>query len=161
MPGKRIIKTQEIQLIVYDFDGVMTDNKVLVFPDGKEGVFCNRNDGLAVSIIKARGIRQLIISTEINKIIQVRAKKIGLPVINAVKDKKKCLIDYCRRHKLRLDRIVYVGNEINDLEAMKVVGWPLCPFDAHWRIKKTAKTILTKKGGEGVIRELADILFHD
>lgn len=161
MPGKRIIKTQEIQLIVYDFDGVMTDNKVLVFPDGKEGVFCNRNDGLAVSIIKTRGICQLIISTEINKIIQVRAKKIGLPVINTVRDKKKCLIDYCRRHKLKLNRIVFVGNEINDLEAMKVVGWPVCPQDAHWRIKKTAKTILTKKGGEGVIRELADILFHD
>ncbi len=161
MTDKLIIKTQDIQLLVYDFDGVMTDNKVLIFPDGEEAIVCNRNDGLAINILKAKGLRQLIISTEFNKIIQVRAGKIGLLVINAVKDKKKCLLDYCRKNKLKMNKIVYVGNEVNDLEVMKVVGWPVCPQDAHWRIKKIAKTILTKKGGEGVIREVADILSYD
>ena len=161
MSEKFPIKTRDIQLLVYDFDGVMTDSRVFVLPDGKEAVVCNRNDGLAVDIIRAKGIPQLILSTESNSIIQTRARKIGLPVINSAKDKKKCLIEHCRKHNVGPDKVVYVGNEINDLEVMKFVGCPVCPQDAHWRVKKIAKTILTKKGGEGVIRELADMLFND
>lgn len=161
MLKKFSIKVEDIRLIVYDFDGVMTDNKVFIFPDGKEAVVCNRSDGLAVGMIKTRGIRQMIISSEVNKITRVRAKKIGLLCLSAVKDKKKCLADYCRKNKLRLDKVMFIGDDLNDLEAMKSVGWPACPIDAHWRIKKEARVVFTKKGGEGVIRELADRLLYD
>ena len=139
----------------------MTDSRVFVLPDGKEAVVCNRNDGLAVSIIRAKGIPQLILSTESNGIIHTRARKIGLPVMSSVKDKKKCLIELCQKNRVEPSKVVYVGNEVNDLEAMKFVGWPVCPQDAHWRVKKIAKNVLSKKGGEGVIRELADLLFDD
>jgi YrbI family 3-deoxy-D-manno-octulosonate 8-phosphate phosphatase len=161
MSAESPISSRDIQLLVYDFDGVMTDSRVFVLPDGSEAVACNRSDGLAVEIIRSKGLRQVILSTETNKIVQTRARKIGLPVIDSVKNKKECLVAHCRKHDVSPERVAYVGNEVNDLEAMKFVGWPICPQDAHPRVKQVAKTILTTKGGEGVIRELADILFDD
>jgi 3-deoxy-D-manno-octulosonate 8-phosphate phosphatase KdsC-like HAD superfamily phosphatase len=80
-----------VSLFIYDFDGVMTDNCVLVGEDGKESVFCNRSDGLAVAIIKGRGIPQVIISTETSKIIAARAAKLDIPVIQGVRDKKETI----------------------------------------------------------------------
>lgn len=161
---KKILSTQskinvkDIQLIVYDFDGVMTDNRVITFEDGKEAVIANRSDGLAVEIIKKKGIPQVIISTESNKTVFARAEKVGIPVFCSISDKKNCLINYCKDNKYELEKTIYIGNDINDLEIMKIVGIPMCPADAHQEIKKHSKYILSKKGGEGVVRELADIL---
>ncbi len=152
---------KNIKLIVYDFDGVMTDNRVITFSDGREAVICNRSDGLAIGIIRDKGIRQLIITTETNKVALARAKKIGVSILAGVKDKKKCLLDYCRRRNLDLKMIVYIGNDTNDFEVMRVVGWPMCPQDAHKRIKKISKIVFSKNGGEGVVRELADFIVYE
>lgn len=152
---------KNIELIVYDFDGVMTDNKVITFADGREAVICNRSDGLAVRIIRKRGIRQLIITTETDGVVLARAKKIGLPILAGIRDKKKCLLDYCRRRNLDPKKIVYIGNDTNDLEVMQAVGWPMCPHDAHRRIKEISRIVFSKNGGEGVVRELADFIAYE
>lgn len=152
------VDIKDIQLIVYDFDGVFTNNKVLVFEDGKEAVFCNRADGLAIQKIKGLGISQMILSTEANPLVKARAKKLNLPVIHNLKDKKRTLLEYCNKHNYNLKNILYVGNDINDLEAMKLAGHSVAPSDASFQIKKIAKIITRAKGGEGVIRELFDIL---
>lgn len=152
---------KNIKLIVYDFDGVMTDNKVITFSDGREAVICNRSDGLAVEAIKNKGIPQLIITAETNKVALARAKKIGLPILAGIKDKKKCLLGYCRRRKLDLKKIVYIGNDMNDFEVMQAVGWPMCPQDAHQRIKKISRRVFSKNGGEGVAQELADFIAYE
>lgn len=152
------INIKDIQLIVYDFDGVMTNNKVIVFEDGRESIVANRSDGLGVEILKKRGISQIILSTESNDVVRARAKKLNLSVIYACKDKKRTLIEYCKKKGYNLSKVVYVGNDINDLEAMEVVGYPIAPADAHIEIKKIAKIVTKARGGNGVIREVVDFI---
>jgi len=152
------INIKDIQLIVYDFDGVMTDNKVIIFEDGTESIVANRSDGLGVEILKKRGINQIILSTESNNVVRARAKKLDLPVIYACEDKKSTLIKYCKEKGHNLSKVVYVGNDINDLEAMEVVGYPIAPADAHIEIKKIAKIVTKVRGGDGVIREIVDFI---
>lgn len=152
------IKRKEIELIIYDFDGVMTNNKVLISEDGKESVFCNRSDGLAVSIIKEMGLPQIIISTEKNKTVEMRAKKLGIQVIHGVDCKKSIITKYCDEKNIDLNKVVFIGNDINDLEIMKIVGYPIAPSDAYESIKNEAIFLTKAKGGEGVIREFLNKL---
>lgn len=148
------INIKDIELIVYDFDGVLTDNKVLVFTDGREAVFCNRADGLAIGLIKDRGVKQVIISTEENKVVEARANKLQIEVLYGVKDKKTALVNYCLNHKFDLKKVLYIGNDVNDLEAMRIVGYPIAPADANTKIKKLARVVVSTKGGDGVVRDL-------
>lgn len=147
-----------ISLIIYDFDGVMTDNKAYVFQDGSEAVRVNRSDGMAVRLIKEMGIEQVIISTETNPVVQARAKKIGIPCMNGVGDKLSVVKDYLKKNKIDKKNVVFIGNEMNDMSAMKYVGIPVAPADAYPEVRKIAKIVLNTKGGHGVIREFLDIL---
>lgn len=156
MPKTNKINIKNIDLIVYDFDGVLTDNKVLVFTDGQEAVYCNRSDGMAIGIIKNRGVRQLILSTEENGVVAARAKKLNIEVLQGLKDKRSALKDFCRTHKYNLKKVVYIGNDINDLDAMSIVGYPVAPSDANVRIKTLALIVVKAKGGDGVVRELLE-----
>jgi YrbI family 3-deoxy-D-manno-octulosonate 8-phosphate phosphatase len=131
----------------------MTDNKVLVFEGGREAVFCNRSDGLAVEKIRRINIPQIILSTEKNPVVKTRAKKLNIEVIQGVNDKKSMLIDYCRKKNYNIKKVIYIGNDINDLEVMKSVGYPIAPQDANKKVKDIARVIIKKKGGEGVIME--------
>ena len=152
------LNINNLELIIYDFDGVMTDNKVYVDQDGKEMVQVSRADGLGVSIIKKLGIEQIIISTERNPVVTVRAKKLKIFCINRVDDKKKILLEYCAKNNFSLQDVAYVGNDINDIEAMEIAGTTFCPADAHKSIKRICTQILSTNGGDGVVRELADII---
>ena len=147
-------------LIVYDFDGVMTDNKVYVDQNGIETVQVNRADGLGISEIKKLGIEQIIISTENNPVVSARAHKIGLPCMQGIKNKKLALIDYCKINDVDLKNVAYMGNDINDLEAMKLVGMTFCPADAHYSIKQISQNLLKTGGGGGTIRELLDFIIE-
>ena len=149
---------KNIELIIYDFDGVMTDNRALIFEDGKEAVFVNRGDGLAVNIINGMGIAQIIVSTETNPVVMARAKKLNIPLMQSVADKKKVIERYLEKNKIRKENVIFVGNDINDKEAMEFVGIPVAPADADIAIKKIAKIVLSAKGGCGVVRELLDKL---
>ena len=147
-----------IKLFVYDFDGVMTNNKVIVDQRGNESVIVNRGDGLAVSIIKRMNIPQLILSTEANPVVLKRANKLNIICINGVEDKKEKLKEYCIQNDINFKDVLYIGNDINDLDIMKMVGHPYCPSDAHGSIKSISKRIMSSKGGDGVIRELLEII---
>jgi len=147
-----------IDLIVYDFDGVMTDNRVLTLQDGTEAVFVNRADGLAINMIKEMGISQIILSTEENAVVEARARKIGIPAIHRVGDKLEALHAYCTEQQIDLKKVLYVGNDVNDLQAMKSVGLSIAPADAHPAVKRIANIVLKSTGGSGVIRELTDLI---
>ena len=147
-----------IKLLVYDFDGVMTDNKVYLDQYGNEMVQVSRADGLGISEIRKLGIQQIILSTETNTVVSVRAKKLDLFCLQGVDNKVQALVDYCENHQIGLIDVAYVGNDINDLEVMKLVGMTFCPADAHSSIKEIAQYILESKGGEGVSREIFDLL---
>ena len=153
-----MIFAKDLDLIVYDFDGVMTDNHVIVFQDGAEAVIVNRADGLAVNHIRLFGIPQLILSTETNHVVNARAGKLGLKVIASCEDKKIALKNYCEINGFNLTRVLYIGNDINDLEVMRIVGYPVAPADAHQDIIDISCLVTKSKGGEGVVRELIDLI---
>lgn len=146
------------KLVVYDFDGVMTDNKVILSEDGLESVVVNRSDGLAVNRLKYCGIPQIILSTETNNVVAKRARKLGIPIIQGISDKRSSLKEYCRKNNITLKDVVYVGNDLNDLQAMKSVGYPVCPSDACREVRAICSIVLNAVGGDGVVRELLDYI---
>lgn len=152
------ISINDIYLIVYDFDGVMTDNRIILSEDGKESVRVNRSDGLAVSILKNMGIQQLILSRERNAVVSARAAKLSIPVLQGIEDKEVILKNYCQEKNFSIDKVVFIGNDINDINLMRLVGYPLCPQDAYPEAKERAKFIIPVDGGCGVIRELLNHL---
>jgi YrbI family 3-deoxy-D-manno-octulosonate 8-phosphate phosphatase len=150
IPGPR-----DLDLIVYDFDGVMTDNRVLVDQDGREAVFCNRSDGLAVGLIRDLGIDQLILSTEANPVVSARAAKLKLPVLQDCADKGQTLSRLLAERTVDPARVLFLGNDVNDLPALRLVGWPAAPADAAPEVLALARYVTRARGGEGVVRELA------
>ena len=151
-----LLKPNSIDLIVYDFDGVMTDNRALLFQDGAEAVFVNRADGLGVDYFRRIRIPQVILSTETNPVVMARATKLQIEAITACKDKRIALERYCDEKGYALHRVLYVGNDLNDLDVMKIVGIPVAPADAHPEVKKVAKIVTSARGGEGVVKELSE-----
>lgn len=147
-----------LNLIVFDFDGVMTDNRVLVDENGTEAVWVNRSDGLGIQMIKQMGIRMIILSTETNPVVSMRAKKLELDVLQSINDKAEALLNFCNQEDIPLENVMYVGNDINDLPAMKLAGIKVVPKDAYNEVKDIADITLETKGGYGVIRELAALL---
>lgn len=146
------------KLIIYDFDGVMTDNRAFVFQDGSEAVVVNRSDGLGVNGIRDLGIAQVVVSTEANPVVSVRARKLRLEVLQGVADKGAAVRRLLDERGVPSEQAIYVGNDFNDLEAMRAVGMPVCPADAYPEVRRVAKRVLTARGGEGVVRELYGLL---
>lgn len=145
-------------LIVYDFDGVMTDNRVLVLQDGTEAVFVSRADGWGVGVLRAAGYRQMILSTEANQVVRARGDKLKIEVLQGSSDKRSDLAAFCDANAIDLSRVLYVGNDVNDLDTMRLVGFAVAPADAHPVVLKVAKHVTRARGGEGVIKELSEWL---
>lgn len=143
-------------LLVFDFDGVLTNNKVIVRQDGAESVICCRSDGLGMEMARKTGLHMLILSKEINPVVSARGRKLKVEVIQAIDDKPKALTAYCKKNKIKLSEVLYVGNDLNDAEVMKIVGQSACPSDSHPLIKKIATLVLKNRGGEGAVRELIE-----
>ena len=150
-----------IKLIIYDFDGVMTDNKVYIDQNGNEMVQVSRADGLGVAEIKKMEIEQIIMSTETNPVVSARAIKLDISCLQGLDNKKGALLDYSKKNDIDLKNIAYVGNDINDKDAMAIAGFSFCPNDSHESIKEIADHILPRNGGDGVIRELFEVLLNE
>lgn len=149
---------ERVRLVVYDFDGVMTDNRVYTDQDGRETVAANRSDGLGIGMIRKLGVEQCILSTERNPVVRARAEKIGLECLHGVGDKGSVLIELAGAKGVSLADVLYVGNDINDRDAMGLAGFKVAPADAHAEILALADYVTEAPGGRGVIRELADVL---
>lgn len=152
------LQWETIKIVVSDFDGVMTDNRVLIDDAGKESVFVSRADGQAIHLLRSLGIDLVIISTETNGVVKKRADKLKVECIQSVSDKAECLREYCEKRNILLQDVAYIGNDINDFEAMKLVGVKIVPKDAYEEVKQIADYITNAKGGYGVIREIASII---
>jgi len=153
----KLITLENIDAFIFDFDGVLTNNLVFVDQDGKESVSCNRSDGLAFDVLRKLKKPSYILSTEKNPIVSARAKKLKIQAIQGVEDKVKELLSLAKTNEYNLNRILYVGNDINDYKAMKLCGYSACPSDSHEKIRSIATFVLQKKGGNGVIRELLEV----
>ena len=158
-PGKhRRTWPEKISLVVFDFDGVMTDDRVWVNQDGLESVSANRGDGMGVEMLLKAGIKGVIISRETNKVVAARAQKIGLPYFHGVGDKPSILKAYLEKEGIDPQETLYVGNDINDLPCFPMVAWAVAVADAHPQVLKQADFILTRRGGHGAVREICDII---
>lgn len=152
------IMRRKIRMAVFDFDGVMTDNRVLLDEDGKESVFVSRADGMGINMFKSQGIECMILSTEKNPVVRKRAEKLNINVLQGIDDKREVLKKYAEEREIALRDILYVGNDANDLGVMQIVGLTAAPVDACEDVKKEADILLKTRGGYGVVRELADYL---
>jgi YrbI family 3-deoxy-D-manno-octulosonate 8-phosphate phosphatase len=142
------------KLVVFDFDGVFTDNRVLVDETGKESVFCDRGDGMALTWLREAGIPALILSKERNSVVEARARKVQVPCAQAIDGKAAYLRDYCAGQGIDLAEVVYLGNDVNDLECFAIVGCAAAVADAVPEVTEAAHIVLSKPGGRGAIREL-------
>ena len=148
----------DIDLLVTDFDGVLTDNRVFVSDDGHESVVCTRADGIGCDLLRAAGLPLLILSTETNRVVSVRGEKLGVEVVQGCADKGTAMLDLLSERGLDPARVMYVGNDVNDLGALRAVGWPVVPADAHPDVVGDARLVTDAAGGQGVLRELASTL---
>lgn len=151
-------KWNNIKLIISDFDGVMTDNRVLLDETGKESVYVSRADGQAIHILRSLGIDLAIISTETNGVVGKRAEKLKVNCIQSVANKAECLKQYADEKNILLKNIAYIGNDVNDYDAMLLVGLKIVPKDAYKVVKDIADYVTEASGGYGVIREIAEIM---
>lgn len=150
--------TGDIDLVVFDFDGVMTDNSVVTKSDGSETVTCNRGDGLGIAALRKAGISMFVLSTEEHPVVAARCKKLQLPCYKGVPNKAKFLEDYMRKENINPARVAYVGNDANDLQCLHLVGLPVVVADAHESVLPAARIILSLPGGHGAVREFCDKL---
>jgi len=154
MATKLLLKN--IDIFVFDFDGVMTNNQVYIDQNGNEHVSCSRSDGLAFDVLRVLNKPAYILSTEENSVVTARAKKLKITAIQGCNDKVIALKNLAKLDKLDLNRILYIGNDLNDYNAMKICGYSACPADSHEKIKKISTITLNSIGGHGVIRELVE-----
>lgn len=151
---------KSIKVIFFDFDGVFTDNFVYVNQEGIESVRCLRSDGIGISRLKNIGIKMYIISTEENKVVRTRSNKLNLPCIQNVSNKAEVIKEICSELDVSLSEVAFLGNDINDIPALKIVGVPLGVADSFDEIDKYILKRLSKKGGNGVVRELCDLVYN-
>ena len=143
---------KNLKLFVYDFDGVMTDNKVYIDQNGKEMVQVNRADGLGIAEIKKMGIKQIIISTEKNPVVSARANKLEIPCLQGVENKKYALTDYCQKNDIQILQVAYVGNDINDKDAM-AIAVSLFVQMILMKVSKKSQIIFYQETGETALSE--------
>jgi len=147
---------KDIEMVFFDFDGVFTDNRVLVSSDGKESVFCHRSDGIGLSRIKEVGVASMVISSESDTVVTKRCTKLKIKCIQACENKLQVMTRIITERNLNPKQIAFVGNDLNDLECMMYVGIPIAVADAYPQIKTSAKLVTACKGGYGAVREICD-----
>ena len=164
MPDKNLPDWKGIHTIVFDFDGVFTDNKVWVDQNGLESVRCDRGDGLGFDLLRAFiqknnwDLQYFILSKEVNPVVSARAQKIQVDCVQSMSDKAGYLKKHLMNNNLDYDGLIYLGNDLNDLAAMKIAGFSIAPVDSHPLILNQADLVLPRKGGDGFVREFIEML---
>ncbi|MFF1396995.1 cytidylyltransferase domain-containing protein [Streptomyces sp. NPDC058287] len=146
---------EDIDAVVLDFDGTQTDDKVLIDSDGREFVTVHRGDGLGIAALRKSGLPLLILSTEQNPVVAARARKLQIPVLHGIDRKDLALKQWCEEQGIAPERVLYVGNDVNDLPCFGLVGWPVAVASAHDVVRGAARAVTTLPGGDGAIREIA------
>ncbi len=157
--GKRSIP-RKIELVICDFDGVLTDNRVWVDREGRESVAAFRSDSIRVKELRATGIEIMVLSSEVDPVVRARAQKMGVEAIHGVEvhDKGRVMREVLERKNIRRENVIYIGNDLNDLPCFEIAGWSVAVADAYPEVLRAADFVLSKAGGHGALRELIDLL---
>jgi len=151
---------KKIELIICDFDGVITDNKVWTDQDGNETIAAYRSDSIRIHELREKGMDVMILSSEPNQVVQARAKKMGVESIQGVglQDKGRVMREVLAQKNIPAENVVYIGNDFNDLPCFEVAGWSVAVADAYPEVIRAADHVLETAGGHGALRELCDLI---
>lgn len=148
----------KVRALAMDFDGVHTDDRVLVDQAGAEAAFCSRRDGMGISMLRSAGVPMIVISKERVPIAEERCRKLEIPCLIGEDNKVVALQAWADELGLSLDEVAYVGNDINDVECLRAAGVGVVPSDAHSSAVAAADFVLANSGGYGAIREVCDLI---
>ena len=153
---------EKIDMVICDFDGVITDNRVWVDQDGRESVAAYRSDSIRVRELRERGIEVLILSSELNRVVEARAKKMGVEAVHGIgiREKGRVMREVLEQKNIRAENVIYIGNDLNDLPCFEIAGWSVAVADAYPEVIRAADFVLSKAGGHGALRELFDLLLR-
>ncbi len=161
-PGEPPRKMPEkIKLLILDFDGVLTDNRVWVDENGHELVAANRSDSLGINMLQQAGVEAMVVSKETNPVVTARCRKMNIDCIQGEDDKQTALQKILAERQLDPAQVVYLGNDINDLPCFPLVGWGVAVADALPEVARSADYILSKAGGHAAVRELCDLILAE
>lgn len=148
----------KIKLLITDFDGVMTDNKVLVDQYGKEAVYCNRLDGLGIELLNSIGIQTIVVSREENPVVEQRCKKLKIGCFTGVKNKESLITHLLKELSYKWQEIAYIGDSVSDYECLKKAGYAIIPKGCSIIGLDESFKRTSAKGGEGIILEVYNII---
>lgn len=153
---------KEIKLAVLDVDGTLTDGKIYIDNNGIEAKAFNVKDGMAIAQWVKVGLDAVIITGRRSKIVEIRAKELGIKdIYQGIHAKKEKLIEILEEKNIKLSEVVYIGDDINDLEVMKSVGCAACPKNAVKQVKKISNLVSEYNGGDGAVREILELLMEE
>jgi len=158
--GKKRPFPKKVSTVIFDFDGVMTDNRVISNVEGLEMVVSNRSDGWGIARLRDRAIRMLVITGEVNPVVKERCDKLRIPVVMGIRDKVSVLSKYLQENNVDPAEAVYLGNDINDVPCFPLVGCAVVVADALPAARRAADIVLSRPGGHGAVRELCDLLLN-
>lgn len=150
-----------IRMMVFDFDGVFTDNAVWVSQSGEESVRCSRIDGYGLQLLPLVGVMPLVLSGEVNPVVSARCRKLKLACVQGVLDKAPRLEALAEEHDIPLSAMAYVGNDVNDIPCFERVGVPITVADAHPMVLPAVNYVTKAKGGHGAVREVCEWVFYN
>lgn len=152
-------KFKGIKLFAFDFDGVFTDNKVMVDGEGNETITVDRSDGHAFSLLRAaklNDVKVVVITKEKCGATQMRCKKLSIELIEGISDKLPVLKELIEKQGITSKEVCYVGNDVNDIECMEYSGVGVAVHDSHPTVLKIADVVTKNNGGDGAVREIMD-----
>jgi YrbI family 3-deoxy-D-manno-octulosonate 8-phosphate phosphatase len=160
----RIVKSprkvfKELKLFATDVDGVLTDAGMYYGESGEELKKFNTRDGMGIKLLQAEGVMIAIITMEQTKIVARRAKKLGITeVFQGAKDKVAVLTHLAEKFHIPFEQMAYMGDDVNDVAALQTVGYAAAPADCVDQVRQVVHYICQKNGGEGVVREVIDMI---
>ena len=160
-PGRAPRRMPEsVRLLVLDFDGVLTDDRVWVSEEGLESVAAHRGDGYGIARLKEHGVEVVVISLESNPVVAARCRKLGIAAYQGITDKASQLQAVLRERSVEAASTIFVGNDVNDLPCFPLVGFAVAVADARPDVRAAADLCLSRPGGQGAVREMCDLIIQ-
>ncbi|RUM59791.1 MAG: 3-deoxy-D-manno-octulosonate 8-phosphate phosphatase [Persephonella sp.] len=152
---------KKVKWIILDVDGVLTDGKIIYDSEGREiKVFCVK-DGYGIHMAKKYGINFAIISGRKSKVVDIRAKELGIEEVYQLStDKVKDYLKIKEKYKFNDDEVIYIGDDLQDIPLLKMVGFPITVPNSPKEVKKVAVYITSRNGGDGAVREVIDLVLR-
>ena len=159
MESKIITKCKKINILLTDVDGVLTDGGMYYSSKGDVMKKFHARDGMGVTLLRKKGIPTIIVTKEKTDMVRKWANKMKVvELFDGIQNKEKIVDEICKKYKVTASQIGYIGDDVNDIELLKKVGFSATPKNGITKVQKIVDYICKKNGGEGAFREIADLL---